>query len=71
MTQKILVIEDETTVGINIKEILESGGFDAIVAADGKIGIQMAKEQLPDLIVCDIMMPDMDGYAVLTELRQD
>ncbi len=71
MTQKILVIEDETTVGLNIKEILESGGFDAIVAADGKIGIQMAKEQLPDLIVCDIMMPDMDGYAVLTALRQD
>ena len=71
MNEKILVIEDETTVGLNIKEILESGGFDAIVAADGKIGIQMAKEQLPDLIVCDIMMPDMDGYSVLTELQQD
>ncbi|MFB2977935.1 response regulator [Microseira sp. BLCC-F43] len=71
MNQKILVIEDETTVGINIKEILESGGFDAIVAPDGKIGIKMAKEQLPDLIVCDIMMPDMDGYGVLTALRQD
>ncbi len=71
MTQTILVIEDEIDVGLNIKEILESGGFDAIVAADGKIGIQMAKEQLPDLIVCDIMMPDIDGYGVLTALRQD
>jgi two-component system, sensor histidine kinase and response regulator len=71
MTQTILVIEDEINVGLNIKEILESGGLNAIVAANGKIGIQMAKEQLPDLIVCDIMMPDMDGYGVLTELHQD
>lgn len=71
MNQTILVIEDEIDVCLNIKEILESGGFNAIVAADGKIGIQMAKEQFPDLIVCDIMMPDMDGYGVLTELHQD
>lgn len=71
MNPKILVIEDETTVGLNIKEILESGEFEAIVAENGKIGIELAKEHLPDLIVCDIMMPDMDGYAVLTALRQD
>lgn len=71
MKHKILVIEDEKTVSLNIQEILESGGFEAIVADNGKTGIQMAKEQLPDLIVCDIMMPDMDGYAVLTALRQD
>ena len=71
MNPKILVIEDETTVGLNIKEILESGGFEATIAENGTQGIQMAKEQLPDLIVCDIMMPDLDGYEVLTALRED
>ncbi|MFB2896838.1 response regulator [Aerosakkonemataceae cyanobacterium BLCC-F50] len=68
---KILVIEDEESVRANIIEILESEDFDVIGAKNGAIGIQEAKNQLPDLILCDIMMPDMDGYSVLSELQED
>jgi two-component system, sensor histidine kinase and response regulator len=68
---KILVIEDEKDVRLNIIEILASGGFESINAENGMMGIQLAKERLPDLILCDIKMPDFDGYSVLHELRQD
>ena len=65
----ILVIEDEKPVLTNIVEILESGGFQAIGAENGAEGIRLAKECEPDLILCDIMMPVMDGHGVLNELR--
>ncbi len=68
---KILVIEDETDVRLNIVEILASGGFDPIHAEDGLTGLNLAKKRPPDLIVCDIKMPDFDGYCVLKALRQD
>jgi two-component system sensor histidine kinase/response regulator len=68
---KILVIEDEKDVRLNILEILASGGFDSLNADNGMTGIQLAKERSPDLILCDIKMPDFDGYNVLEELRQD
>lgn len=68
---KILVIEDEKDVRLNIVEILSSGGFDSLNADSGKAGIQLAKERSPDLIICDIKMPDFDGYTVLEVLRQD
>ncbi|MBD2369213.1 response regulator [Leptolyngbya sp. FACHB-161] len=68
---KILVIEDEKDVRLNILEILASGGFDSLNADNGMTGIQLAKERSPDLILCDIKMPDFDGYNVLEALRQD
>lgn len=68
---KILVIEDERDVRLNILEILSSSNFDTVHASNGREGIQLAKEEQPDLIICDIKMPDIDGYQVLSELRQD
>jgi two-component system, sensor histidine kinase and response regulator len=68
---KILVIEDEKDVRLNIIEILNSGGFDTLNADNGELGIKLAKSGAPDLIICDIKMSDFDGYNVLTELRQD
>ncbi len=67
--KKILVIEDEAPVLTNIVEILESGGFNAIGAENGQVGVQLATQEIPDLIICDIMMPVLDGYGVLTQLR--
>lgn len=67
----VLVIEDEQAVLSNIVEILESGGFRTIGAKEGTTGVQLAKKEQPDLILCDIMMPGLDGYQVLEALRQE
>ncbi|MGQ9850746.1 MAG: hybrid sensor histidine kinase/response regulator [Aggregatilineaceae bacterium] len=67
---KILVIEDEESVRENILEILGFEGFEVQGAADGREGVQAAGQFLPDLIVCDIAMPEMDGYSVLLQVRQ-
>ncbi len=68
---KILVIEDERAIRENILELLDAEEFEAIGAENGQIGIQLAAETLPDLILCDVMMPKMDGHGVLAQLRQN
>ena len=65
MKKKILLIEDSTEVRENIAEILELSDYDVYTAENGKIGVRLANEHLPDLIICDIMMPELDGYGVL------
>lgn len=69
--ERILVIEDEINIAKNIKQILDLSGFYTITAEDGEEGVQLAKEEIPDLILCDVMMPNLDGYQVITELRKD
>jgi DNA-binding response OmpR family regulator len=69
--KKILVIEDEELVRLNILELLEAENFEGIGAEDGLVGVQLAQDQKPDLIICDVMLPGLDGYEVLTTLRQD
>jgi two-component system, sensor histidine kinase and response regulator len=67
---KILVIEDEDDIRNNICEMLSAEDYSVISAENGQIGVQLAKEEIPDLIVCDIMMPELDGYEVLSQLRE-
>jgi two-component system, sensor histidine kinase and response regulator len=69
--KKILVIEDEPLVRENLEDILEIENFQVVSAANGKIGLELAKKEIPDLIICDIMMPELDGYEVLNYLRSD
>ncbi len=71
MMKKILVIEDEEFVRENIIELLDAEGFEVIGAENGRLGVDLAKVLVPDLILCDVMMPELDGYGVLTTLRQD
>ncbi|MEH2380625.1 MAG: EAL domain-containing response regulator [Nostoc sp.] len=68
---KILIIEDEEAVRENILDLLEAEGFQTLAAANGRIGIHLAISEVPDLILCDIMMPELDGYGVLKALRED
>ena len=68
---KLLVIDDELIVSHSIIKFLAKQGFEAVAAADGKAGLKLAAELLPDLIVCDLKMPVMDGYEVLAALRRD
>ena len=69
--QKILVIEDEEFVRANILELLEAEKFQAIEANNGEVGVVLAQQHLPDLIICDVMMPKLDGYGVLKALQQN
>ena len=66
---KILIIEDDPSILDVLLAILLAEDFDAIAAENGSIGVQLAREVIPDLILCDIMMPEMDGYEVLAALR--
>ena len=70
MVTKILVIEDEDETREIFLRCLAFEEFSALGAKDGKTGVKLAAEHQPDLIVCDIMMPDMDGYSVLNAIRQ-
>ena len=68
---KILVIEDEVLLRANTVQILTFEDFHTIEAENGLLGVQLAQEQIPDLILCDVMMPELDGYGVLVALRQN
>lgn len=65
MKKTILIIEDNKDIRESTAEIIELAGFNALTAIDGKNGVELAQKHLPDLILCDIMMPELDGYGVL------
>lgn len=67
--KSILVIDDNSDIRENIIEILELSGYKVFSAADGKEGVETAIKLRPDLIICDIMMPELDGYGVLQMIR--
>jgi len=69
--KKTLLIEDDTVMRENTAEILELANFDVTCAPNGKQGYLLAKDLKPDLIICDIMMPELDGYGVLHLLSKD
>ena len=71
MKKKILLIEDNTEIRENTAEILELANYHVLQAENGKVGVEVAKKELPDLIICDIMMPQLDGYGVLHMLGKD
>ncbi|MDF5732246.1 MAG: response regulator [Rhizonema sp. PD38] len=68
---KVLVIEDKAETRDIFLDSLEAEGFEAIGAENGFVGVQKALENLPDLVLCDIIMPELDGYGVLATLRQN
>jgi CRP-like cAMP-binding protein/CheY-like chemotaxis protein len=68
--KSILVIEDNEEVRENLEEILELAGYEVNQAANGKLGVQQAIASPPDLIICDIMMPELDGFGVLNILSK-
>jgi len=69
--KKVLVIDDTDEVRMIIAESLNLYGFVTMSAEDGTSGVDMARKNMPDLIICDINMPNMDGYATLTALREE
>lgn len=71
MNKCILIIEDNNDIGESTSEILQLSGYDTLKAANGKTGVDMAIQSKPNLILCDIMMPELDGYGVLYLLNKN
>lgn len=69
--KRILIIEDEPEMRRNITTLLRYHEYEPIEAENGRRGVELARRQKPDLILCDVMMPELDGYGVLQMLRQD
>ncbi|MDF2432224.1 MAG: hypothetical protein JWP44_1855 [Mucilaginibacter sp.] len=70
MSKKVLIIEDNVDIRENIVEILELAGYTVFSADNGKVGVELALKNIPDIILCDIMMPELDGYGVLYMLNK-
>lgn len=71
MAKKIALIEDNSEMRENIEEILKLANYDVVSAENGKKGVSLIKQEKPDLILCDIMMPELDGYGVLYMIGKD
>jgi DNA-binding NarL/FixJ family response regulator len=69
--KKILVIEDEPEMRRNITTLLRYHDYEPVAAANGREGVEAARRERPDVILCDVMMPELDGYAVLQALQSD
>ena len=68
---RILIIEDNDPMRENLALMLEMEGFAVVCAPDGRRGVELARSRAPDVILCDVMMPGLDGYGVLQALRAD
>jgi CheY-like chemotaxis protein/CRP-like cAMP-binding protein len=71
MMSKVLLIEDDSILRENTAELLGLSDYNVLTASNGLKGVEVAKQALPDVIICDIMMPELDGYAVLQQLGDD
>ena len=71
MAKKILIIEDQAPMRRNVALMLEMEGYKTCTAENGRLGVETARKERPDLILCDVMMPELDGYGVVQALRED
>lgn len=69
--KKILVIEDDANIRESLVELLEMKSYDLLSADNGKDGLRLAMENSPDLVLCDVMMPGLNGYEVVEAIRKD
>lgn len=69
--KKILIIEDDVTISLMYKVKFEADGFIVLTADNGASGVEMAKEEKPDLILLDVILPQLDGFSVLEEIKRN
>lgn len=70
-TKKLLLIDDDPNLILLVKDYLEFNGYEVITANHGREAIKILEQDTPDLIICDVMMPEMDGYNFVQEIRQN
>ncbi|MBW4620943.1 MAG: response regulator transcription factor [Cyanosarcina radialis HA8281-LM2] len=69
--KRLLLIDDDPNLILLVKDYLEFRGFEVVTAENGLEALDLLEQQLPDMIVCDVMMPEMDGYTFVEQIRQD
>jgi DNA-binding NarL/FixJ family response regulator len=69
--KRLLLIDDDPNLILLVKDYLEFRGYEVITADNGKEALHLLSQDLPDMIICDIMMPEMDGYGLIEHIRQD
>ena len=70
MGNKILIVDDEPNIVMSLEYAFKKQGFEVFIARDGGEALEIAKDKIPDLVLLDIMMPNVDGYQTLSEIRQ-
>ena len=71
MKQKILIIEDEKVLSELLEKKIKEDGYEVFIAMDGEEGLELMKKEKPDLVLLDIIMPRMDGFRVMEEMKKD
>ena len=69
--KKLLLIDDDPNLILLVKDYLEFRGYEVMAAGNGREALEILNLHLPDMIICDVMMPEMDGYAFVDKIRQD
>ncbi|NEP01651.1 MAG: response regulator transcription factor [Symploca sp. SIO2E9] len=69
--KRLLLIDDDPNLILLVKDYLEFRGYDVITAENGREALAVLEQEMPDMIICDVMMPEMDGYALVESVRQD
>ncbi len=69
--KKLLLIDDDPNLILLVKDYLEFRGYDVVTAENGREALQVLEQQTPDMIICDVMMPEMDGYSLVSTIRAD
>ena len=70
-SKKLLLIDDDPNLILLVKDYLEFRGYQVITAENGREALEILEQQVPDMIICDVMMPEMDGYTLVERVRQD
>jgi DNA-binding NarL/FixJ family response regulator len=70
-SKKLLLVDDDPNLILLVKDYLEFQGYEVVTAENGREALEILENQTPDMIICDVMMPEMDGYALVEKVRQD
>ena len=69
--KRLLLIDDDPNLILLVKDYLEFRGYEVVTAENGREALEVLEQEIPDMIICDVMMPEMDGYALVDHVRQD
>ena len=69
--KRLMLVDDDPNLILLVKDYLEFRGYNVITAENGRHALEKLEEEVPDLIICDVMMPEMDGYTLVQHIRED